>query len=194
MKILSICPSIHPEKFIKMEESFYKTSTEHNELFEVKFGTVTEAINFSFKKYPDFDFYHVTNDDVIYQTPGWDERLIQVLDDYGSGISYGNDLFQGQNLPTFPMISREIVEAVGWLQMPTLKKYYGDSVWKNIGEELKCLYYVPEVIIEHKHFYAGKSDELPNKELEAQDMQAFAQWLVNSYKDKEKIRRVLCQK
>jgi outer membrane receptor protein involved in Fe transport len=57
MKILSVCPTIHPELFQEMEKSFYKTSSDGNVLYPRITGTVTEAINYAFNKFPDFDYY-----------------------------------------------------------------------------------------------------------------------------------------
>ncbi len=167
-----------------MLPSFYKTHTGNNDIMIADEGYVTEAINKIFNQFPNYDYYHITNDDVTYHTPNWDTKLIQVLEDYGPGIAYGNDLFQGQNLCTFPMISGDIVRKLGWLQLPTLNKYAGDVVWKMIGEHCKCLYYVPEVIIEHH--WEGASEELNKK-----DMAKFAEWLPWSFRDIKRVMEVV---
>lgn len=180
MKILTVCPSINPEKFQSMQESFYLTSSEGNVLYEVCTGTVTEAFNLAFKKYPNFDFYHMTNDDVEYITPQWDVKLATK-----GKISWGKDGIQNENLCTFPMIDGDIVRALGWLQMPNLERYAGDVVWKFIGQECKILNYVPEVII--RHYWEGCSDE----DMNVRDMNKFAEWLVQSYKDVNKIKEML---
>lgn len=162
-----------------MEESFSKTSTEDNKLFEVSFGTVPQAFNFAFNKYPDMDYYHLTNDDVVYKTVGWDKTLSNK-----NTISYGNDLLQGKNMPTFPVIDGNIIRALGWLVMPNFKKYGGDLVWKFLGDNLKILDYHPNVIIQHN--WEGADEDI-NKE----DMSIFAQWLPWAFKDLEKIRKIL---
>lgn len=178
-------------------QEYYKFLPYNNTIIG-KQSTVTERINEAVSNFKDFKYYHLTNDDVIYQTPQWDEKFMQVLKDYGHGIVYGNDLFQKQNLPTFPFISSEIVHTLGWLQMPLLNKLYGDNVWQIIGQNTSCLYYCPDVIIEHKTFFAEKSIK-PNKEewdsymkIYESDKLMFIKWLQNCSLDIEKVKQV-CQ-
>jgi hypothetical protein len=108
--------------------------------------------NSCFESLRDYEFYHLTNDDVIYRTPAWDESFIATLYAHRGGIAYGNDLIHAGNLPAMPFISGDIVRALGWLLLPTLKHLYGDIVWKYIGEKLNRLFYHKDVIIEHRHW------------------------------------------
>lgn len=181
MKILTICPSIYPDKLSRMLDSYYATVSCANLIINSdKNRTVTQVFNDMFKKYPDFDFYHMTNDDVVYKTKNWDIQLAQK-----GKISYGNDYLQGENLCTFPMIDGDIVRSIGWLQMPTLNRFCGDVTWKFIGEQLGILNYVPLVEIDHK--WEGCADLAVNEA----DMEAFANWIPYSFKDIEKIKKVL---
>lgn len=98
-------------------------------------------------------------DDHLPRTAGWDGLLLDALDemnDYGEGIAYGDDLHQGGNLPTAPVISAGIVEALGYVCEPSLLHFYVDHVWKDIGEAAGVLRYVPGVTVEHMHPHAGK--------------------------------------
>lgn len=181
MKILTICPSIYPKKLEKMIDSFYLTNNCSQLLINNEIKPVTQVFNDAFNKYPDFDYYFMANDDIIFQTKDWDVILANTIIE--PGISYGNDLFQGENLCTFPMIHGDIVRALGWLQMPTLNRYCGDVVWKFLGQQSKCLKYVPEVIIEHKW-------EGGDAKVHGEDMARFSEWLVCSFKDIKKVRDV----
>ncbi len=97
-------------------------------------------------------------DDHMPRTQGWDRLLLEALDDIGGeGIAYGNDLHQGQRLPTAPVISADIVEALGWMMEPSLAHMHVDDAWADLGRAAGCLAYVPEVIIEHLHPDAGKA-------------------------------------
>jgi hypothetical protein len=97
-------------------------------------------------------------DDHIPRTEGWDEALLEAIGRMGGiGIAYGNDLFMGPNLPTAAVISAEIVSALGWMCEPSLHHMYVDNVWADIGQAAGCLAYVPDVVIEHVHFRAGKT-------------------------------------
>ena len=181
MKILTICPSKYPEKLAYMMDSFLDTRSECNTVrINYEEDSITKIFNKVFEANPDYDFYHMTNDDVIYKTKEWDVKLAQK-----GKISYGNDLFQGANLCTFPMIDGDIVRALGWLQMPTLERYCGDVVWKFIGEQLNILNYNEDVIIEHKWGGCERPD------LNTADMARFAAWLPFAHKELEKIRKVL---
>lgn len=157
------------------------TRSEHTDIrVNYEKGSITDIFNRTFQTNPDYDFYMMLNDDILFKTKDWDIKLAQK-----GKISYGDDLFQSQNLPTFPMIDGDIVRALGWLQLPTLNKYAGDIVWRFIGENLKILNYVPEVKIEHK--WEGCSDP----DMNTKDMQSFANWLPWSFKDLEKVRRAI---
>jgi hypothetical protein len=99
-------------------------------------------------------------DDHVPMTPGWDTHLIEAIDDLGgTGFAYGNDLLQGQGLPTAIVVSSDIVRVLGWMCQPSLRHYYADNVWKALGEGAGCIRYLPDVIIEHRHHSrTGHSD------------------------------------
>lgn len=181
MKILAICPSIYPDKLSKMMESFNNTKSEFTDIVVyTEIGSVTEIFNKAFNEHKYYDFYFMCNDDIIFRTDKWDLKLANK-----GKISYGNDLFQRDNLCSFPMIDGDIVRALGWLQMPKLERYTGDVIWKFMGVQLGILNYVEEVVIEHT--WSGCSDP----EMNTRDTQNFANWLPFSFRDINKIRSVL---
>ena len=97
-------------------------------------------------------------DDHLPRTVGWDAELTAVIEaGGGTGIAYGNDLHQGERLPTAPVISRNIPGILGWMILPSMSSKYADNVWKTLGERAGCLHYVPGVVIEHVHPDAGKA-------------------------------------
>lgn len=97
-------------------------------------------------------------DDHIPRTPGWDSLLLAAIDAMGgTGIAYGNDLIFSQGLPTAPVISSDIVAALGWMCEPSLDHMCVDLVWKDLGTGAQRLAYVPEVTIEHVHPCIGKA-------------------------------------
>lgn len=165
-----------------MLDSFYATASKDVDIItDLRMDlTVTEIINHAFKNNPKYDFYHITNDDVEYQTKDWDLKLA-----VKGKITYGDDLLQGYGLCTFPMIDGDIVRALGWLQLPSLNRYSGDIIWKFLGQACNCLEYHPEVVIKHQ----WEGCEYP--EINKDDMKAFAEWLPWSYRDVVKIKRVL---
>jgi hypothetical protein len=97
-------------------------------------------------------------DDHLPRTPGWDTLMLAALDDMGgTGIVYGDDIGQGANLPTAPVISSDIPAALGWLFLPAARHLFCDNVWLDLGREAECLRYLPDVVIEHLHYSRGAS-------------------------------------
>src|SRR4051812_42046044 len=89
---------------------------------------------------------------------GWDGALLTALRDSGPGVAYGNDLFQGVNLPTAVAISAEVIDTLGFYVPPGMVHLYLDDWWRHLGEALGALTYLPDVIIEHLHPSAGKAE------------------------------------
>jgi hypothetical protein len=107
---------------------------------------------------PRYRAFASLGDDHLPRTRGWDELLLAAIDGMGgTGIAYGDDLFAGQALPTAPVVSADIVQALGWMCEPSLHHMYVDNVWADIGRAAGCLAYVPDAVIEHVHFRAGKT-------------------------------------
>jgi hypothetical protein len=90
-------------------------------------------------------------DDHIPRTEGWDSALVEALRDIGTGFAYGDDLIQGENLPTACAMTSDIVQALGWMTPPGMAHLYVDDVWLTLGRELGRIRYLPDVVIEHYH-------------------------------------------
>ncbi len=106
----------------------------------------------------DADYVAFLGDDHVPSTPGWDQRLCQAIKAQGGGLAYGNDLLQGESLPTAIVMDGRIPRALGYMAPPVLKHLYVDNVWKIWGEYLGKLAYLDDVIVEHLHPGAGKAD------------------------------------
>lgn len=130
-----------------------------------------------------FDFLGFLGDDHRFRTPGWDSVFISVLEGAGGGFAYGNDLLQGQNLPTMIVMNASIVRALGWMSPPELRHLYFDNTWKTLGEATGRLFYLPQVVVEHMHYMAGKSVEdegyqrVNSAEMYDHDRQVYERWL-----------------
>lgn len=115
-------------------------------------------INVAAKKYAnEYEFFTFIGDDHRFRTPDWDVVLMRAIGPR-PGLAYGNDLLQGENLPTAVMMSAAIVHDLGGMVPPKLKHLYLDNFWKRLGEDLGNLSYLPGIIIEHCHPIAGKAE------------------------------------
>lgn len=100
------------------------------------------------------------DDDHWPKTPGWDVLYLNALERLGgTGVVYGNDLFQRDQLPTTPGISADIVRELGWYAPPELQHWYCDNFWLELGKRSDRLAYLPDVIIEHRNVQAGKAPD-----------------------------------
>lgn len=87
----------------------------------------------------------------------WDHAYVAELKRLGTGMVYGNDLFQGPNIPTQIAMTSDIIRALGYMVWPRFHHLYVDNMWKTLGETVGCITYMPDVIVEHMHPAAGKS-------------------------------------
>lgn len=180
--ILVVCPSKYPQKLSKMMDSFLVTRSKYtNIIVNYEDKPITKIFNDVFNNNPNYDFYFMANDDIIFNTPFWDLQLA-----VKGKISYGCDGIQNEGLPTFPMIDGDIVRSLGWLQMPLLNKYSGDTIWGFIGKECKILNYMSSVSISHQ-WHESQVD----RDIHIADMAEFSKWLPWSFRDVRKVREVL---
>ncbi len=181
MSLLVICPSRgRPDKALEAYQAFIKhkcnSDTEMVFVLDEDDPTVSEysvpnivipggsngmgsALNQGAAKFvDDYDILGFIGDDHRFRTACWDTHIAATLEREGGGIAYGNDLLQGINLPTQVFMSSIIVKTLGWMCLPGARHLYLDNTWKTLGEGLKRLYYLPEVIIEHLHPLVGKAE------------------------------------
>lgn len=96
-------------------------------------------------------------DDHRPRTYGWDSAYLESLRELGYGYVYGNDLLMGERIPTQVAISSSIIRALGFFGPPGFTHLNVDLSWKDMGEALGKLRYLPDVIIEHMHPAVGKA-------------------------------------
>jgi hypothetical protein len=106
----------------------------------------------------DYEYIAFMGDDHRPRTPAWDIILTNGIADKKYGITYGNDLFMGEKIPTAVLLKSEIVKVLGFMAPPILIHLFLDNFWKFLGENLNSLVYNNDVIIEHMHYLIGKSD------------------------------------
>lgn len=97
-------------------------------------------------------------DDHRPRTVGWDAQYLRVLRELRTGIVYGNDLLQGEAIPTQVAMTSDIVKTLRHMAPPVLTHLFVDNYWRDLGRASGCIRYVPEVVVEHMHPFAGKAD------------------------------------
>ena len=104
------------------------------------------------------------NDDAVFRTTGWDTRVLEAAARFPDGISliYGNDLDQGEAVPTFPIVSRAACELIGELCPRGYRNLHIESHLLDIFKRLARLgyyriCYLEDVIFEHMHHVVGKA-------------------------------------
>jgi hypothetical protein len=122
-------------------------------------------------------------DDHRPRTPGWDERMVAALREMGTGIVYGNDLFQREALPTAVVMTSDIIRTLGYMVPPGLIHLFMDNFWLGLGQALGCIRYLDDVVIEHLHPLARSAEwdagyrEVNSQAMYARDHATFLRWV-----------------
>ena len=138
------------------------------------------AANHFRNKYHHFCFL---GDDHRPRTKNWDRKFIEALHEMGTGLVYGDDLIQGENLATAICMTSDIVRKLHGMVPPNMMHLYLDNFWMKLGNDLEKLKYLPEVIIEHMHPIAGKAQmdqgylDVNAAEVYASDKMAFIDYI-----------------
>lgn len=87
---------------------------------------------------------------------GWDLELACTIEDTAGAVIYGNDLVQGEALPTAVLLDSRIIGELGYFVPPGMLHLWLDNYWLELGRRLRTLVYLPTVIIEHVHPITGR--------------------------------------
>jgi hypothetical protein len=146
------------------------------------------TLNLVANKYADkYETIFFMGDDHLPSTHQWDHFLSGAIASKGYGLAYGNDLFQGKNLATAVMMSTNIIRSFGFMAPPKLVHLFMDNFWMLLGMDLDAIWYFDDVIIEHLHFLAGKSQvdagyiENNSNDVGIADRQELARYIESTY-------------
>ena len=143
-------------------------------------------------KYRHFAFL---GDDHRPRTVEWDKAFVAALDELGTGLVYGNDLFQGEQLPTAVAMTGNIVKALDGMVPPGMIHLYLDNFWMQLGKDLGAIRYMGHIVIEHLHPVAGKAEwddnyrEVNAEEVYSADQKAYIQYITGE--DYQKLLEAL---
>ena len=151
-------------------------------------GTLNAAAVENADKYKYIGFL---GDDHRMRTRDWDVKVLEALESHN--VVYGNDLLQGENLPTAVFLHSEIIKKLGYMAPPALVHLYLDNFWLQLGRATS-IQYLPDVIIEHLHPMAGKAEwsdsyrEVNDQSLYDQDERTFREYMRTQFAaDLEKL-------
>lgn len=140
-------------------------------------------------------------DDHRPRSSGWSRRFLEELDRLGTGMVYGNDLLQGQNLPTAIAMTTDIIWALGYMVPGGLEHLFVDNAHLELGRAIGRIKYLPDVVLEHMHPVAGKAVEddlyrLNNAEAQYEaDGRRFEDWKrFNMAADVAKLQHMIAMK
>lgn len=128
----------------------------------------------------------VFNDDHLPRSEGWQYRMTLSLAQMGTGIVYPNDLLRGESLCTAWAMTTDIIEATNRIVPCLVTHLFADNAVMALGKESGVLRYLPDVVVEHVHYSAGKA---PKDEHYARvnarsqwsaDEARFRRWLVSA--------------
>ena len=88
----------------------------------------------------------------------WESRIIEKLEELGdNGIVWCNDLRVKEKLISLPIMNSSIINRLGYMLPPEFKAQCPDLYWTDLGNNLKTMYYFPDIITEHRHYSTGKT-------------------------------------
>jgi len=119
----------------------------------VKRDTLVTAINDAALQLADkYPVLFLAADDMIFTTSGWDLFMMGALEALGgTGYIYPDDK-RRYDVPEHPLISSDIIRALGWFAEPGFGHFYVDNVWAELGKRLGLIRFCPQAVIEHRHY------------------------------------------
>jgi hypothetical protein len=95
-------------------------------------------------------------DDMVPRTSGWDRALTRGIERMGgTGFTYPFDGTR-EDIPEAVVMSSDIVAALGWMCEPSLKHWYPDNVWADLGRGAGCLRHLRAIAVDHLNVATGQ--------------------------------------
>ena len=183
MKISILCPSRgRPTRFLEMADSALMTAADHD---AVDVRLAVDADDPTREQYPaphhvnhgrravshifnvlaagaDGDILMAAADDVLFRTPGWDQKVREVAARFPDGLFIASPVNgAGQRRVNHWFTGRQWLGVFGWF-MPAHFEHFCDDEWvQEVAGPCGRLVYMDDVLIEHMHKKYGKS---PNDE------------------------------
>jgi hypothetical protein len=95
------------------------------------------------------DIVFIGNDDIIFQTKGWDMIVREAFHDDPFRLVYGSDGIFNDRLATFPFLTRKWCDTLGYLTPPYEMTYFLDDWITAIAGRIDKKMYIPEITFKH---------------------------------------------
>jgi predicted O-methyltransferase YrrM len=97
-------------------------------------------------------------DDHLPRTIGWTQTYLDALRELRTGLVYGDDGFQHENLCTEWAMTSDVVRALGRMVPAPVDHMYSDVSVLETFRAAGAVRYLPQVVIEHMHPIVGKAE------------------------------------
>jgi hypothetical protein len=159
-------------------------------------GSYIEKLNHGWRVFAgDYDAFMCLGDSNVFITPGWDTILLKALEDMGGHGWVYPENGRRRDIPEHWLASASVTGALGWFAPPYTGMYYGDNIIGELGKRSGLIRYVPEAVIEHRHYAVCEETvrDATYREAEdtwgAPDLAAFREWLGNQAKNEVSVLR-----
>ena len=187
-------------KYRKIEE-VYTTNFLRIKMLEGKPKSVSKSWN-DIAAISNGDYMIMGNDDLTYETIGWDNKLEQHLrklpDPYH--MCWVNDDINGNKHCAFPIISREWYKTVDYFAPGVFHFGYNDTWVYDIAKRIGRHKYFSDILVQHRHFshHPSERDDTTDRNrtqekgnLYKKDLVIFNQTQSIRQRDAEKIQQAI---
>lgn len=112
-------------------------------------SSTAQKINDAVRANPSEGFYGFLANDIEIRTPGTLRALASACP--AMGLSYCDDSIHGQNLPTHPCVSGDLVRTLGWWAFPDAAHNGIDIYLQEAANAGGGCKYLPEFLMYHNH-------------------------------------------
>lgn len=123
------------------------------------------------------------NDDIVCQTPGWDQLVFEAMDQHGDlALLWPDDNLFGPKLACFPIVSRTLLDLIGFFPQPYHRYKVDDTLFQVVPPELRV--YLPHVRFAHLNDHGDVGYRFPDGRVYPVDREAAvydsAQWVMQA--------------
>lgn len=121
---------------------------------------ISHTYNMFAEQNPQYDYYAPLNDDHFCITPGWDRKLVELLEtkSRGWGCAMAADKLTDWDKYPHPsgcVVSKKTIDALGFMFYPKLHHIGNDVIMGKLFLALGILHGAKDVMIEHRHWVNG---------------------------------------